>query len=523
MKTKILSVFLAAVMLLSVVMLVGCGKKKFDYEGEDLSKYISYAVADYRNLPIEIETNITDDSVIDATVDKLEALSETDKALVFASDRAVAENDIVALYYRGVTYDSEGVETEFTGGTYLGEEKPYLLWVGSDSFIPGFEDALVGIVPNETSVTERTDGTVAADDIVVLDISGLYDGDEGYIKYENLATKLSETTAFEKAIADELVGEKVGEKLIFDLDLEVNVNGKKETKNVTFAATVKKVLELNAKKISVKFPAEYDQSLAGKDAYFYIVIENLATLDSATLEKLGYSGEGEDVLSAYKASVKESLIKEYAEKQEKEETFADLVMATLWDALLENISVNEYPAGTIDSYIKTEKNNLEFEYYASQDAATYQAQYDTLEDYAKAKYGETDYDAVIEENAKAFVKGKLALYAMAKAEGVADVSSAEKKEMKEELIVQYEEYYNQMYSLYNSIFGYGYSESDLKALAKNAAESTVQSMNDTYLTEATIKNKLLEKLYAEYNTAFDGGLINWVSADEAQEEVEEQE
>lgn len=520
MKTKILSVFLAAVMLFSVVMLAGCGKKGFDYKGEDLLKYISYTVADYGKLPVEIETDITDRSVIDAIVSKLEALSDTDKALVFAADRAVAENDVVALYYRGVTYDSEGAETEFTGGTYLGEEKPYLLWVGSDTFIPGFEDALVGMVPNETSVTERTDGTVASDDIVVLDIAGLYDGEASYIKYENLTTKLSETTAFEKAIADKLVGEKVGEKIIFDLDLEVTVSGKKETKTVTFAATVKKVLEVNAKKISVKFPDDYDQSLAGKDAYFYIVIENLATLDSATLEKLGHSGEGEDVLSAYKASVKEALIKEYAENQEKEEDFADLVKVYLWSALLENIVVNEYPKGTIDSYIKTEKNNLEFEYYASADASSYQAKYDTLEDYAKAKYGETNYDAVIEENAKAFVKGKLALYAMAKAEGVINVSKAEKNATLEEMRAQYEEYYNQMYSLYNSIFGYGYSESELKALAKNAAESTVQSMSETYVAEATIKNKLLEKLYAEYDTSFDGGLISWVSADQAEEEQE---
>ena len=106
--------------------------------------------------------------------------------------------------------------------------------------------------------------------------------------------------------------------------------------------------------------------------------------------------------------------------------------------------------------------------------------------------------------------------------GLTKATKDDINKIKAEIEEEYNAYYNQLYSLYNSIFGYGYTADELKVISENNAKAAVASLSDTYLKEAVMKSKILDAIYADYNTDFDGGLITWVSAESAEEEAVEE-
>jgi len=95
-----------------------------------------FTVKDYKGVKVaKVEHNITDEDV-----DKeLEALRRRNSRLVNV-DRPAKEGDTVIIDYSGYVGDEK-----FEGGT--AERQPLVL--GSGSFIPGFEDQLVGAVAGE--------------------------------------------------------------------------------------------------------------------------------------------------------------------------------------------------------------------------------------------------------------------------------------------------------------------------------------------------------------------------------------
>lgn len=62
------------------------------------------------------------------------------------TDRAVQDGDTVKIRYTGYTDNYA-----FTGGSNMDYDEPYELVIGSNSFIAGFEDALIGVIPAETA------------------------------------------------------------------------------------------------------------------------------------------------------------------------------------------------------------------------------------------------------------------------------------------------------------------------------------------------------------------------------------
>ena len=95
-----------------------------------------------------------------------------------------------------------------------------------------------------------------------------------------------------------------------------------------------------------------------------------------------------------------------------------------------------------------------------------------------------------------------------KALDVLSVSKEETSKMKAELETAYNDYYVQLYTIYNTIAGWGYSESELKTIAANEAKAVVDSMSDTYILEAVVREKILDKIYESYDV---NTLVNWTS------------
>ncbi len=507
MKTRVLSLVLATLMIFGAISLSSCGKKSFDYSSEDLSAYITLTEKDYTNVPVTISTGISAKQAYTEISSALSALTDEQIASLAKTD-AIAENDIAAIYYRGVLVDEEGKETGFEGGTNFGEEKPTWLYIGSDMFVEGFEDALIGKIASDSSITAVTEGTVGESDTIVLDIAGTYGEGKYYMGYEGLSVKLDETDVLSADIIDKIVGANIGKELIFDLTFDAD--GDKTDDRVVFAAKVTSKLDVKAEKISITFPTDYSNtSLAGKEAFFYVVIENVVDVDAALVDSLGYEA-GEDALAALKAGAEKELVIEYIESLKgedgKSENYADTIKAAIWDTISGADYDVVYPAGTIESYIKTEKNNLEYSYNASADAESIQSTYKTIEDYAAYVYGDEDWEAVIASDAKDFVKRKLIFYTIAKTLGVNEATKAEKNEAKVELEAAYYDYYNQMYYVYNILGGWGYTTEEIAAIAKNQAAASVASTSDTYIAEIVIKEKILDKLYEGYDAST---LVTW--------------
>ncbi len=514
MKTRVLSLVIAAIMLLSVFTLASCGNKGFDYAKKDLSGYITLTEADYMNIPVEIATGITAGDVYYTITEKLAEMDDEKIASIAKSDKVIAENDIAHIYYRGVVADANGKETGFEGGTNFGEEEATWLYIGSDMFIEGFEDALIGKNSADTSVTFVKEGTVAETDFIVLEIAGMYGDAKTYLSYENLAVKLDETDILPFSIIEKIVGKTVGEEISFELSIDAD--GDKTEETVKFEAKVLSKIDCTPEKITVTFPSDYsDSTLAGKEAFFYVVILDVITPDAATAEAFGYEA-GEDAAASIKAGVEADLVKEYIDGlmgKEGEEGYGENYAATIKNAIWAEISGGEYdvvyPEGTIESYIKTEKNNLEYEYNMSEDKDSIQATYKTLEDYAAYIYGTEDWEATLLSDAKDFVKRKLVFYTVAKALDVNSATSQEKKEVKEELLSAYIDYYAQLYTAYNSILGWGYTTEQVAALAANNAQAVVANMTDTFLYETVVKEKMVDKIYENYDAET---LVKWTTS-----------
>ena len=109
--------------------------ERVDYIGLqdlDIDKYVT--LNDYKNMKVEVYKPQTQDQDIEQYID-----SELLKGYI--KDRAVADGDVANIDYEG---KKDGVA--FEGGTASGFD----LEIGSGSFIPGFEEKLIGVMPGET-------------------------------------------------------------------------------------------------------------------------------------------------------------------------------------------------------------------------------------------------------------------------------------------------------------------------------------------------------------------------------------
>ena len=132
---KILSIGLVFAMLFSFA---GCGNKIDKNRilfNSDLSKYVK--AGEYEGIKIDKSSEEYEEyynNIITSDISENEFYKKI-------TDRAVADGDTVNIDYVG---KKDGVA--FEGGTASG----YDLVIGSDSFIDGFEDGLIGVTPGNT-------------------------------------------------------------------------------------------------------------------------------------------------------------------------------------------------------------------------------------------------------------------------------------------------------------------------------------------------------------------------------------
>lgn len=164
---KLLKIMAVAVMLICITLAcVSCKKNKedapvegqtterFDYFAvENYSEYVSIDKSVYENVKIELEDKFTvDDKQVEEYIDYLLFQKKTVKNNgAKITGEAIKRGDTAYIFYRGVMLDANGEEKEFEGGSNMSDASPHALSIGSGSFIDGFEDGLIGIVPSATS------------------------------------------------------------------------------------------------------------------------------------------------------------------------------------------------------------------------------------------------------------------------------------------------------------------------------------------------------------------------------------
>lgn len=181
-------------LLLTLALLCGCGKKdtsSTSTETESATKVDGVTLVSYKEVDIDWDS--------DANTQLLNnALSETEASVNKITDRAVKNGDTANIDYTGY---KNGIK--FEGG----EAQGYDLEIGSGSFIDGFEEGLIGVMPGETknlnlTFPENYQSTDLAGQAVVFKVKVNYIAEKYYTEENKLTAKQS---VFQNALINHIV------------------------------------------------------------------------------------------------------------------------------------------------------------------------------------------------------------------------------------------------------------------------------------------------------------------------------
>lgn len=469
----------------------------------DLSDYVALDAEDYKNPAISLPSPeaITPADVEDYLVDlKFKVYKDS---LVSLTSGTVAKNDTVLLRYRGEvnigTADAPHFVEFFGGSNYL-DSAAHSLRIGSNSFIAGFEDALIGIAIEETAITLEKD----ADKVVGVS------GDVAYVTYKYSYTvegaarsgtqsdrvdlrrdpdgNYTGISRYSSALRDALLGLHTGEYIktggenaAFTESFDITGDLVPEAVTLTDVQVVGVVTEERVAVIDVPFPEGYDEALGGKSARWYVAIERIDRLPAEAAEpsytfvseEIGITYDSLLALTGEDAVLTEAEISAIGEDTEKQKaavlaSYKDYILAVMrinqknevkeavWedfaDYIIEAITVKGYPEKIRADYISAFRESAEQSYlqYSS---------YYTFYEFLAAYYGTTYFpdedaiDAGFERIAEIELRYEMAVYAIAEAEGLgvaegerASTAAAERREL-----IEY----------YKSAHGTEYTETEL--------------------------------------------------------------
>ena len=142
---------------------------RYDYMDATVSPDVSINREDYTNLNLTLPDSlqITDDDV-DAYVLNIRFQRRTaDNGTAMVKDQPLKLGDDAYIYYKGFVDGKE-----FESGSNWDDEKPTALGLGSGKFVPGFEESLVGLIPNQTSKTNPAEIHVTFPENYSEDLAG---------------------------------------------------------------------------------------------------------------------------------------------------------------------------------------------------------------------------------------------------------------------------------------------------------------------------------------------------------------
>ena len=481
---KILSIFLALLMILSLALgMASCKKNEenkgegFSFMKEKMSDYVSLNREDYFGVSVEVDAipEVSEKEV----QEYIDYMLESTVTKTTYTDRAIEEGDTVSLYYRGSV---DGVD--FEGGSNMSDTTPASLVIGSGSFIPGFEDALIGLVPNTTSFTRIESGTVKADYVAYVNYAYTSGDKTGEV---NARIDLAEPSENEKALAEQIIGKTVGTSFTFEAEHDVDGDGEKENAEITMKVKFASIEETSP--ITVTFPDPYKQNeeLSGKEAVFHIVVKELARTELPELtadvitNTIGYKSaegaEGDALVAEFYDAVEKYL------NESRDSSLKNAALSNLFATLYEKAEVKKYPEEVVSDLLEYSKEDLKsaFDYYTQ---SYTDFPYATVEEFAPDYYG-TNYDSTVsheeamEKYARKTILMQMIPFYIIQEEGI----DFESEEAKQASIASIAEYYA---NYYTNMYGQPYT-----------AQNMIEMMGEDALTEEALLNLMYEKILEE--------------------------
>lgn len=425
--------------------------KSVDFMKDDLSKYLYIAESDYKNYPVEAVLGELDEGDLASRINKLlvQHKGEAKFGGAAVKNYPVTLGDVVNLYYRGYTVDEKGIQHDVANASNLTDAKPYELEIGSGSFIPGFEETLIGMSMQATSFKAITEGEVMPGDVIYLSYEAfLPDGTTTKRTAERIDLALPSTNdIYGEGFSKFFLGKTVGTKISDSCSFRTAGAGVDTT---YFNLVVEQVTRCEdmADQIVLTFPEDYKEAaLRGVEVTFDIFMSTAVIYDtpewndSFIVEKLKESAES---LAGYEgASLTEKYEKKLIEELELEivETNKALIEEEMWKHYRSKAVFKKLPQNEVDKIYQEYFNEVKNQY------SVYGAGYDSLNAFAKSYFGLSEFDNwrdYITKKAEDVIKEKLIFYYVMRAENLIP-SEAEYNRVYDENISEYMKYYETLY------------------------------------------------------------------------------
>ncbi len=121
---------------------------RYDYMDAVVAPDVTIEKEHYTNLTLTVPNSLkVEDEDVKAYIQNIRfQYRAAVDGTTMVKDKALTLGDDAYIYYKGFVNGEA-----FEGGSNWDDEKPHKLGLGSGAFIPGFEDSLVGVIPNQTS------------------------------------------------------------------------------------------------------------------------------------------------------------------------------------------------------------------------------------------------------------------------------------------------------------------------------------------------------------------------------------
>ncbi len=458
-KAIIISATSAVLVIAFVIGLVAVvlSQRDFDYMTSDLSPYLSISKDDYRDFPVEMVKDEIDDGDVERAINKLLYANRKEEALydgALVLNKPIKVGDTAHIYYRGYTLDEDGNEVELQNGSNLSGDITKLD-IGSGTFVEGFEEGLIGIIPKEQVRFEKiTSGSVSQGKVAYISGSVILpDGTSkqsfsseridfsnpnvekewgtGFINYLLGRDNEDGTTNSEKEIGQTLDAAtfKLGEGSAVYYDLKVDFVTTCEDSPIT---------------VTTKFPMSYSvEELRGETVFFDVYVRGSVVYETPeyneefitetlkiTAEDLSeYEGDG--IVEKHKAKLRTEL------EEALEEERRTVIEEAMWDHLFEKADLKKLPEYEVRGYYADYYREIESTYQQ------YSSVYSSMDEFARAYFGlssDEDWRLYITSMAKNIVSEKLIFYYIIRKENFIP-SEEEYNKIYEEQVAEHLTYY----------------------------------------------------------------------------------
>lgn len=423
--------------ILGILLGVVLGARSADYMKDNLSKYISISEEDYKNYPVDGVLRSYSEADLDRALTAILVKNKNKTALYNSNDTRnipLSLGDVVKIYYRGYTLDENGNEVDFAGGSNFTSESAAELELGSGSFVPGFEEALIGLMPKSTPEFKLIkEGDVKPGDVVYMTYIASYpDGKSKVVTDERINLADPELDKkYGEGFTNYIVGWTSELGTSAPQKIGAAIKGRafpySEAGDVAYAdmkisyATRVENLD-NVLTIKVNFPVDYSEtSLRGKEAFFDVYMDTAKIYDTPELsdafitETLKITSEsladyeGATLVEKYRSYVKETVVLDEIKKSND-----TLIEESMWKHYKEKVKVKKLPKKDVQSVY--DELYAEVESVYSQNGDTY----GDLDSTAVAYFGlpvNSDWRAHITSLAEESVLERLLFYYIAREEG----------------------------------------------------------------------------------------------------------